>query len=251
MLTLCHGRSTMNAIDKAAVVVGATMAAGGPFAGCYAGFGDNVEVTSGCVEEGTNRLACFEYNTISVSCMLTPTIGGASFAAGTVLFYSVYARYLISLVVRLRLVELPDSFSMHRTLYFVCIFAECAGMLVTVLVPMITHAASVIHTTGFLVWMIGGFSLSVVMGARAFFRVDDDAYDDTTRGILRTRMIMSPILFVTCVCTGVWRESTGPFFRCTEYSILLFLLTTGTLMMFLDTGSARAQHTWTSLRTRP
>jgi hypothetical protein len=241
----------MKAFDRATIVVGAAMAACGPFAGCYSGFGDNVQVTSGCVEEGTNRLACFEYNTISVSCMLTPTIGGAIFAAGTVLFYSVYARYLVSLVARLRFVELSDSFLMHRTLYFVCIFAECVGMLTTVMVPMITHTASVIHTTGFSVWMVGGVSLSVVMGARAFFRTDDDAYDDTTRRIICTRMIMSPILFVTCVCMGVWRESTGPFFRCTEYSILLFLLATGTWMVFLDTGSVRVQHTWTSLYTLP
>jgi hypothetical protein len=241
----------MNAFDRATIVVGAAMAASGPFVGCHVGFGDNVQVTPGfadhtdvtswCVDEPTNQLACFEYNEMSVSCMLTPAIAGTIFATGVVLFYIIYARCMWSLVFRSACFEQSGAIRIERRVCAMCICVECAGMLLTALVPMVTHTATIVHMIGFMAWMIGGFSLSIVMGTHALSKHwCTDWYNNKTRNLLIARMAVAPLLTVACLAAGAWRGSTGPLYRCMQYTVLLFVLTTGTCIVFTDTGSAHA-----------
>jgi hypothetical protein len=213
-----------------AAIIGAFLALMAPFIGCYVGYGDNISISSGCTDEGVIRLACFEYNSMSVSCMLTTTAGGTAFAAGNFVFYSVYTQSMISFIQEQTSCESTNNYT--ECVLVTLLALECIGMAMTSLIPMITDVATSLHILGFSVWTGSGALYSVIV-AQWMYRKGRLSFRMTIWFIVR--LILATLLFPLCAISSMTVQSTGPLFRSTEYALLLFTLTTGVAFLIIQT----------------
>jgi hypothetical protein len=228
--------------------MGAILALVAPFIGCYVGFGDDIDVSSDCVEEGTSQIACFEYNTLSISCILTTPNGGAAFAAGISVYYSVYTRTVIrflngDIMSYDVTTSTFDSFISLRRVLCLLFALECIGMMMTSLVPMVTHIQYQLHLFGFCLWIGSGIVSSGLMAARMYthdIRVPSRPVPVRMLSLMTWRTVFAILLTVLCIVSATTRESTGPLFRISEYALLLLTTTTG-LAFVLNEADERGE----------
>jgi hypothetical protein len=215
-------------LTRATATAGALVSLCAPFISCYVGFGDAIDVSSSCVQEGTNRLACFENNSASLSCILTTTVGGAIFAAGICTFYSAYARSVTCFVRQTN----ACKYARHGMILLLAI--ECIGMLMCSLIPIITFTASILHGIGFFTWILAGFLLAATTAIVA----TSNSHVPYTNGmyeLITYRLVLSSMLLVLCIASFAFQEETGPLFRSSEYVFLLCQMATGVAFVFIET----------------
>jgi hypothetical protein len=211
--------------------VGALVALCAPFVGCYVGFGDEVAVTSDCVQEGTNELACFDDNTTSISCVLTTPSGSALFAAGISLFYGAYTSSLLCFIGTLSIGKLV-SCGLRLLLAL-----QVIGVGMCALIPMVTALTERLHIIGFFLWTFFGTVAVVMLGIVAAITklVDPMPYRNGMFELLFVKSVVGPLLLALCFLSGTpYREQTGPLFRTSEYAFLAFEVVTGARFVHLE-----------------
>jgi hypothetical protein len=217
-------RCTYNAVVGATGAIAALVA---PLIGCYIASGNNAHFS--CIREGIERVACFEYNTMTISCILTVNTAGATFSAGICVFYSAYAGSMNRFILRVATQEPRLALCLKILLTF-----ECIGVAMTALIPMISNTQSILHSIGFCIWITSGTTYPFI--ARCAHNTqrefEDPVSHDLVSHVLTSRAILALILVTFCFISGLSLQSTGPLFRISEYALLISTTTTGLVFVY-------------------